>query len=230
MRRRVHGDDGSLVGNQARRCLSAGVSAVFAMLALFGCWSDNSVAPTPGRFGTFTDPRDDQNRTYKTVKIGNQTWMAENLDYKEDNSWCYDNKEDNCVKYGRLYSWNAARGACPPGWHLPSRQEWGYLEGMAGGNNAGKKLKSKSWWNYKDNGNSGNGTDEYGFSALPGGDRRPSDNTFNAVGYYGYWWTDTENNSGNAYYRVMTYDYDNVGEDNDSESYGFSVRCVKNNE
>jgi uncharacterized protein (TIGR02145 family) len=97
--------------------------------------------------------------------------MAENLNIKTDGSWCYDNDESNCDKYGRLYNWNAAKTACPAGWHLPSREEWGNLAKAAGGTGeygtggkAGKKLKAKSGWD-----NKGNGTDDYGFSVLLGG-------------------------------------------------------------
>jgi len=181
-------------------------------------------------FGTFTDTRDGQ--TYKTVRIGTQTWMAQNMNYKTDRywsyfniSWCYNNDTSYCAKYGRLYDWETALTVCPAGWKLSSREDWDKLVATAGGKEmAGKNLKSKSGWNdYK--GKSGNGTDDYGFSALPGGTRYYSYGNFDYAGYHGGWWTATE--SGYAYYRNMSYDYDRVDENHYYKSGGFSVRCLK---
>jgi uncharacterized protein (TIGR02145 family) len=177
---------------------------------------------------TFTDKRDGQK--YRIVTIGHQMWMAENLNYKTDSSWCYDNRKSNCKKYGKLYNWNAAMWACPPGWYLPSRREWTDLATQDGGTvssrSAGKKLKSASGWN-----RSGNGTDEYGFSALPGGGRN-AEGRFDGVGCYGYWWTSTEDSvDGYAYSRYMDFVSDYVGEGSQYDYYNgksdaFSIRCT----
>jgi uncharacterized protein (TIGR02145 family) len=188
-------------------------------------------------YGTFIDERDGQ--TYKTVKMPDgKVWMAQNLNYKPEsgNSWCYNDDESMGEKYGRLYDWDTAKLACPKGWRLPSREDWDSLGQAVGGERtpnedgnidwygAGKKLKSKSGWN-----KNGNGTDDYGFSALPGGGRYDSDGSFNGAGYGGDWWTATEGGAGNAYFRYIGYDYDDVFEDNNNKGYGFSVRCVADN-
>ncbi|MDR2591593.1 MAG: fibrobacter succinogenes major paralogous domain-containing protein [Chitinispirillales bacterium] len=190
-------------------------AAVAAAICLAGCSKKALVS--------FTDGRDGQK--YKTVKIGQQTWMAKNLNYQTDGgSWCYEDKANNCKKYGRLYDWKTATTVCPKGWKLPSRENWDKLVATAGGFEiAGKKLKSKSGWKNRNDWSTVNGTDNYGFSALPGGDRR-SDGYFGNVGNFGYWWTATEYD---AYYRHMYYDDDAVYEGNSDKSYGFSVRCVK---
>jgi uncharacterized protein (TIGR02145 family) len=188
-----------------------------------------------GSVSYFTDTRD--SKTYKTVSIGGKTWMAENLSYKmSGGSWCYDNNDSNCNKYGRLYTWDAAKAICPLGWHLPTRREWGDLAIFAGGtgdygkeSTAGTKLKAKSGWNNKDNGSSGNGTDYYEFSALPGGSRHYGDN-FYFAGVNGTWWTATEMKIGsiNAYVRNMYYSSDNVSEFySEKKGMGYSVRCLK---
>jgi uncharacterized protein (TIGR02145 family) len=181
-----------------------------------------AVAGEPS-FGTFTDTRDGQ--TYKTVTIGKQTWMARNINYQTDNSWCYDNADSNCVKYGRLYDWMTAKTVCPKGWKLPSREDWDRLVTTAGRwKTAGEKLKSKNGWNdYK--GKNGNGTDDFGFSALPGGDR-DTDGDFGNAGYYGFWWTATEYSDGYAYIRIMNYSSGSVYEYGRGKGYGFSVRCA----
>jgi uncharacterized protein (TIGR02145 family) len=171
--------------------------------------------------GTLTDNRDA--KTYKTVVIGNQTWMAENLNYQTPRgSWCYKNNADSCKKYGRLYDWKTARTVCPAGWRLPSYQDWDKMTAMASVYKiAGKKLKSKSGWN-----ENGNGTDDYGFSALPGGGRF-SDGSFDIAGNHGYWWTDSKYwNNNFAYNRGMGYDDDYVYNGSNLTTYGYSVRCI----
>ena len=196
--------------------------------------------------GTMTDSRDGQ--TYKTVPIGTQTWMAENLNYETANSYCYNDKVSNCTKYGRLYTWASAmdsagtwsangkgcgdnktcsptypvRGVCPEGWHLPTRAEWNTLFTSVGGQStAGKMLKSTSGWN-----GSGNGTDAFGFSALPAGFRDYNDDYYNE-GNYAYFWSSTEGFSYDAFNVYLGYDYV-VAYLDDYNKYGwFSVRCVK---
>ncbi|WP_290913874.1 fibrobacter succinogenes major paralogous domain-containing protein [Fibrobacter sp.] len=219
-------------------------------------------------YGTLTDSRDGQ--TYKTVTIGDQVWMAENLNYaytgvpynysgytSDSTSWCYENDPANCAKYGRLYTWAAAmdssgtwstngkgcgygsecsptgtiRGICPEGWHLPDTTEWNTLFSAVGGvqdedyayrwHGAGTALKSTGGW-YNDR----NGTDAFGFSALPAG-YRLNNGSCNYEGYDAYFWSSTEGSSHNAYgMNLHTYgDYAYLGY---KYKYGgFSVRCLK---
>ena len=161
--------------------------------------------------------------TYPTVVIGSQTWFAKNLNYNASGSKCYGDDNANCTKYGRLYNWAAAKTACPSAWHLPTDAEWDVLVDFAGGSNtAGAKLKATSGWN-----NNGNGTDNYEFSALPGGYYDNSDGFF-VVEKLGAWWSATEHDVSNAYYRNMEYDYARVLRGGDSKSKKLiSVRCIK---
>jgi len=172
--------------------------------------------------GSFTDTRDD--KTYKTVKIGTQTWMAENLNYETGNSVCYFADPANCQKYGRLYDWKTAKKACPSGWHLPSNAEWQTLVDFAGGDKvAGKKLKAKSGWN-----NNGSGTDNYGFAALPGGKGEDYNNNFEYVGSLGYWWSATESDADVVKCWIMIHDHESIDRfDLNKESEPVSVRCIK---
>ena len=140
------------------------------------------------------------NKTYKTAKIGTQTWLAENLNYEAEGSVCYENNPANCAKYGRLYNWETAMKVCPKGWHLPSSDEWDillrYVKSSSGtssydslifhkpANEGGQYLKAKSGWS------KGNGEDQHGFSALPGG-YGSSDGNFYGVGNYSHWWNTT---------------------------------------
>jgi len=159
---------------------------------------------------------------FKTVKIGNQVWMAENLNIDIQGSKCYRDDPENCKKYGRLYYYGIAVQACPKGWHLPSDKEWQMLVDFVGAD-AGKKLKAKEGWD-----KNGNGTDEYGFAALPGG-IGGSDGNFGYVGGFGIWWSATESGADGAYGRGM----DCSGDEGVFRNYGnkgielFSVRCLQ---
>jgi uncharacterized protein (TIGR02145 family) len=142
-----------------------------------------------------------------------------------EGSKCYGNDPANCAEYGRLYDWETAKTVCPAGWHLPSDEEWTTLTDYVG-NDAGTKLKAASGWK-------SNGTDEFGFSALPGGigiSIGISSGSFSGVGNEGIWWSATEATERNtsAYWRRMNDSYSNVvGRSADNKSMLFSVRCVR---
>ncbi len=198
------------------------------ILTIIGCKKEED------NKNTFTDPRDGQ--VYKYVEIGNQTWMAENLNFDVGNNWCYDNNPDNCDKYGRLYDWETARTACPSGWHLPNDLEWKVLEGtvdsqypvghpmwdltLARGLDAGKNLKSTSGWS-----ENGNGTDIFGFEALPAG-IRSSDGSFQYLGKSTNWWSSPFFKSTNGWNRSLYYLNDKSIRYN-FETGAVSVRCIK---
>ena len=169
--------------------------------------------------GELLDKRD--GHRYRTVKIVNQTWMAENLDYEIDSSYCYKDDATNCAKYGRLYTWNAAKKACPSGWHLPSKVEWETLFNAVGDQStAGKVLKSSSGWN-----SSGNGTDAFGFSALPAG-YRYDDGNFVKEGNSANFWSSTALGSF-ANGMGLSYGDDSARLGDNFKDYGFSVRCLQ---
>jgi len=178
-------------------------------------------------FDTFTDPRD--GKVYKTVKIGEQIWMAENLAYNAAGSKCYSNDESNGKKYGRLYDWNSAMKACPKGWHLPSYEEWQILVDFAGGEKiAGKKLKAKDGWKKDKEGNGENGTDDFDFFALPGGISHPEKGFVNG-GFTSFWWSSTEDddNKSNAWSRWIGHKSDEAYKFNRDKSSLCSVRYIK---
>jgi len=192
---------------------------------------------------SFTDPRD--GKKYKTVKIGTQTWMAENLDYggeKNDIGVCHSREPENCKMYGALYSFEQAISVCPQGWHLPSKEEWDALVDFAGGKEiAGKKLKAKSGWKDKEceKRTTGRGeviddcggTDEFGFSALPGGMAGVYGALFNEVGYGGAWWGATMGKYGTVSVYVCDFGLHANADCRMSGGNVFhSVRCIKDAE
>jgi uncharacterized protein (TIGR02145 family) len=178
--------------------------------------------------------------------------MAENLNHKTDNSWCYNDDDSNCEKYGRIYDWASATKICPGGWRLPGEKEWQTLIDFAGGKeNAGKKLKAHSGWDRAKVWSEKkklkeiwkiNGSDDFGFSALPGGARIGSITTGSQPAYYsagsfGSWWTSTEYEEGKAWRMVMGLSCNETGypcddaatlDVKDKNVPGFSVRCIKN--
>jgi len=209
------------------RTLLLTVAAVIVAIGLFGCLGDDAKY----KRGSFTDDRDGQ--MYATTTINGKTWMAENLNYlpETNNSWCYDDNNSYCNQYGRLYDWETARIVCPSGWHLPSSLEWDDLIDAVkeGGRDLGvRHLKTKSGWNDR-NGTKDDGSDEYGFSALPGGYREYTGAGFYDVGDMGLWWTATTYSESKAYrqeilsgsgFFLFIHNYD--------KRAGYSVRCVKN--
>ena len=202
-----------------------------------GCTAANNTSTqycSNGTMKTYGSMTDDGGRTYKSVVIGTQTWMAENLNYNATDSKCYgDNtggdSQGNCAKYGRLYSWEVAMTVCPSGWRLPSNADWNilmkFVDPSCSDNNncveAGTKLKATSGWN-----NNGNGNDTYGFFALPGGYGN-SGGSFSNVGNYGYWWSAYEYDSDYAGLRTIYYNLKYVYYSYDFKDNLYSVRCVK---
>jgi len=195
----------------AKLALTAALGLALTLLACEDKEKKPAAAPPP--------PTEKAGESIKSVKIGTQTWMAENLNIETAGSKCYDNKPENCQKYGRLYDWKTAKKACPSGWKLPSSKEWQTLVDLAGGfDTAGKFLKAKSGWD-----SNGNGTDKLGFTALPGG-WGSSDGNFGSIGNYGSWWY----NSSDAESRYMASETDGLyAEDFEVANMLYSIRCIK---
>lgn len=189
----------------------------------------------------------------KEVTIGKQVWMTQNLNVDKfrngdpipeaktdeewkkagengEPAWCYyNNNPDNGDRYGKLYNWyavNDSRGLAPEGWKIPSDEDWRRLTDFLGGESvAGKKMKYTDFWADND-GESGNGTNESGFSGLPGGSR-DYDGTFYYIGKDGYWWSSTEDNAGFAWLRLLDSKDGNVYRLGLCKQDGFSVRCLR---
>ena len=193
----------------------------------------------PENDSTFTDTRD--GKTYRTVKLGERIWMAENLNYEikdslvsncDENggcdmgfpsnrpqSWCNGNEQENCDKYGRLYNFEAAKVACPPGWSLPAVEEW--PERGNGGYPAFLDYAVVGW---------GGGKDTYGFTVLPAGEYRVSSQYFLEPGRFAFFWTstiDTRNNNCTTMIHFGNGSEGMVSVCADDENDGHSVRCLK---
>ncbi len=193
---------------------------------------------------------DNAKNTYKIVKINDQEWMAENLNavfFRNGDpipeastesewqkagkdgtpAWCnYGNSPDNGSRYGRLYNWYAvhdSRGIAPAGFHVASDEEWRRTTDFLGGEDAaGTKMKSGSGWS-----SDGNGTNESGFSGLPGG-CRDLDGKFSSLGKIGFWWSSTQKDDNLAWYRCIDESPYYVYRTNYHKENGLSVRCIRN--
>jgi len=201
---------------------------------------------------SITDSRD--GKVYKTVKIGDQWWMADNLawlpsvsppideSYTEPYYYVYDysgtdvnaaKATSNYSTYGVLYNWPAALTVCPAGWHLPGDVEWNQLEMALG---MTQTQADSILYRGTDQGtqmkatsgwtNNGNGTNSSGFSALPGG-YRDDGGGFYGIGRHGLWWSSTEYSTDNAWCRSLLYNGAGVYRDDFGRGLGFSVRCLR---
>jgi uncharacterized protein (TIGR02145 family) len=177
---------------------------------------------------TFTDQRD--GKTYKTVQIGSQIWMAENLDYDTGNydaCMYHENNPSNVKNYGRLYTFEEALKACPNGWHLSTYAEWQTLKNFVNGLSA--QLKANNGWN-----NNGNSTNSSGFSALPGGRATMKTNDYFCQddGTHGHWWSYNTLEKDKIYYISVSISYEGIishkADKDYIQSHLLSVRCVKN--
>ena len=201
---------------------------------------------------SFTDSRD--GLSYGVVKIGEQTWMAENLNFETAGSFCPEGDFRNCKRLGRLYSWAEARSVCPDGWRLPTKEDFESLVAATSGeaaqspsqslaqsqagnsgavpnasnavqnNHAGLALKAKDGWFKK-----GNGSDALGFRALPAG-YRGADGKFDGIGGYAYFWSateDPENSESNAFYLFLSFSSDAASINAFAKEDYRSVLCVR---
>lgn len=165
--------------------------------------------------GSFTDSRDGQ--TYKTVKIGSKTWMSQNLNFKSEGSACYDNSDENCKRYGRLYAFSSAVKSCPRGWHLPDNDEWTmfkrFIEDSDGKEEAWVSLKSRDKWD---------GSDRYGFDVVPAG---KATDEFVDLGVSAHFWSATEEDcDAFGWHLAPPGDF---SRDFDISTNMYSVRCLR---
>lgn len=202
--------------------------AVISLFTFTNCSKDNDpIDNSQPETGTFTDSRD--NATYKWVKIGTQTWMAENLAYKASAGVvAYNNSESNVTIYGYLYSWETAQTLAPEGWHLPSQAEWQTLVDNLGGNDkAYNKLLEEGTLHWE---NPNSGTNQSGFTALPSGYYDHRDNSFNSIGELTMFHSTTEytGNTTSAMGLILNPNYKSSLIEGRPKELWLPVRCVKN--
>jgi len=197
-----------------------------------------------------------EGQVYRTVLIGDQCWMGENLNIgtmitgiMTDNGIieknCFDNDFANCTRYGGLYRWDemmqytatsGTQGICPPGWHIPSDEDWKILEGTADtespvgdyewnlsgyrGKDAGRRLKAKDNWYFSDNGD-----DYFGFTGLP----VDINSIKKEINYKkaAAWWVSSELSYLEAWNRTLHYTEDGMGRFNSYKTRELHVRCIK---
>ena len=235
----ISGNEYTLRWTITTECGSSSDDVVISF-ALFSCGS------------SFVDARD--NKTYNTVQIGLQCWMKENLNIgtmingssdQSDNNiiekYCYNNIGDSCTKFGGFYQWNelmqyastsGVQGLCPDGWHLPTDEEWCTLSqfvdatvtcdnGRSGTDISGKLRSTGGWYNGQ------NGTDSYGFTALPSG-YRYTPGSFIDYSIDSYWWTSTQYDINFSWTRGVDYYYPDISRSHDINTLGLPARCVRN--
>ncbi len=192
------------------------VSILFSLILLF-------VLPTYAvkPYNSYKDPRDKQK--YRTIKVGSRLWLADNLNYKMDGSFCYKDDESQCMAYGRLYTWDAAVNACPQGFHLPTDDDFQSLWQAAGADfNAAYLLKAAYGWSGETN-----GSDTLKFSAMPAGNRFDDETYGNLSKFAFFWSSEASKEKQNARVWYMTSKSMAFSFMNKPKIFGFSVRCVQ---
>lgn len=233
-------DEGLLIFNLTTGCID---------YYLGGSWKSfcGSTEPEFQCGMKLSDTRD--GKMYNTVKIGDQCWMAQNLNTgtringvvnMQDNDilekYCYNDQDANCDIYGGMYQWNemmeysttpGVQGICPDGWHLPTYDEYVQLSAFLGGDAvAGGKMKEVGFthWNTPNT----NATNASGFTGLPGGDRFHNTGNFVNLGLNGFFWTSTQQNESAGHVRYLLYDSGVLSPQGDWKNHGYSVRCIQN--
>lgn len=210
-----------------------------------------SIGTPIGKFGECI--KDIDGNTYKTVTIGTQTWMAENLNVSKYNdgtsipnvtdslqwsklttgAWCNYNNIDSLGKiYGKLYNWyavssttNGNKNVCPSGWHVPTDSEWTVLASYLGGENIAGGLMKEIGLSKWDTPNV-DATNTSKFTAIPGGYKFENGNFLN-IKKYGYWWSSTESDTYDSFNYILREEISDLDRDDINKKNGFSIRCLK---